>query len=99
MMNRVKTSFYRLFLGECGGKYNQNKGYITSPGFPEKYPNGKECMHSISVPDDKVVKLAFNRLVRFNIKSLSRLTDCEKFFSLRQIEVFNIRLRFKHILI
>ncbi|CAB3979049.1 A disintegrin and metallo ase with thrombospondin motifs 6-like [Paramuricea clavata] len=48
--------------GECGGEHSQNKGFITSPGFPDNYPNGKECMHSIIVPNDKVVKLVFKSL-------------------------------------
>jgi hypothetical protein len=58
-------SFFSTFPGDCGGEHTETKGFITSPGFPDKYPNGKECMHSIIVPNEKVVKLVFKRSVVF----------------------------------
>lgn len=62
---RNKSPLFLHVSGECGGEHKKNEGFITSPGFPNNYPNGKECIHSIVVPDDKIVKLVFRRLIYF----------------------------------
>ncbi len=60
-LSTINSLLSVYFSGECGGKHSENEGFITSPGFPDNYPNGKECMHSITVSIDKVVKLVFKR--------------------------------------
>ena len=41
------------------GNYNASGGIITSPGFPFKYQNEKECIYTISVPQNNIIRIFF----------------------------------------
>jgi cubilin len=43
----------------CGGEINQEHGSITSPGFPGKYPNNRNCFWNINVSPGKRIVLHF----------------------------------------
>ena len=39
-----------LLLGACGGKFNTSSGLLTSPSYPDKYPDYAYCYYTISQP-------------------------------------------------
>lgn len=45
---------------ECGdgGSLSANGGMITSPSFPDNYPDNADCVYTISQPPDTVVILS-----------------------------------------
>ncbi|XP_011500246.1 PREDICTED: cubilin-like, partial [Ceratosolen solmsi marchali] len=47
----------------CGGDINQEHGSITSPGFPGKYPNNRNCYWNIHVSAGKRIALHFTSLM------------------------------------
>ncbi|XP_071785749.1 tolloid-like protein 2 isoform X1 [Asterias amurensis] len=42
--------------------YGQRQGVITSPGFPNPYPNNQDCSYFVGVPDAKKVEITINAL-------------------------------------
>ena len=47
--NSTKTKpdiTYRI--GECGGSFKTQKGVMTSPLYPEKFPNEADCVYTIT---------------------------------------------------
>ena len=36
---------------ECGGAFTAPHGFLTSPSYPENYPNGADCTYIISQPN------------------------------------------------
>ena len=44
-------------LLECGEYYNSSTGNVTSPGYPNNYPNNAECYYEISAPAGERVVL------------------------------------------
>ena len=45
--------------GACGGKFTTPKGLLTSPSYPERYPDNADCVYSISQPAGTVILLNF----------------------------------------
>ena len=43
----------------CGGTFRGLSGVIKSPGYPLYYPNQKECIYDIEVPDGKDYTIKF----------------------------------------
>eukprot|EP00795_Rhopilema_esculentum_P010253 gene10253-18947_t len=43
--------------GNCGGNITGLHGSFSSPNYPNHYPNNKECLSQVTVPDGKVVRL------------------------------------------
>ena len=43
----------------CGGFFTSLIGNITSPGFPNNYPNNARCTYEIYVPSDRRIVLEF----------------------------------------
>ena len=52
---------------KCGGTYSNASGVLTSPSYPNKYPDVTECIHLISQPNGRYV----------NITILSMDIDCQ----------------------
>ena len=46
----------------CGGIYSASSGQLTSPYFPNNYPNDKNCTYIITRPDDDVISLQFDMI-------------------------------------
>ncbi|KAJ8039372.1 Cubilin [Holothuria leucospilota] len=44
---------------QCDESVFFEEGYLTSPGFPELYPNNFECVYSIVAPPGQIVRLSF----------------------------------------
>jgi len=52
----------------CGGVYTAESGNITSPYYPDPYPNNKECVYIIRQPEGSTITLSFQR---FNVEASS----------------------------
>lgn len=61
-----------LLLG-CGGILHNNEGSITSPNFPNEYPNNAECIWEIRVADGYHIGLVF--VERFHLEDRN---NCDK---------------------
>ena len=48
--------------GKCGGYFFTPDGILTSPSFPDKYPNYADCYYYISQPTGSQIKLNFHTL-------------------------------------
>lgn len=52
-----------LFCAACGGfiELNDNDppGYITSPNYPENYPQNTDCIWVVTVPNGESVRIDF----------------------------------------
>ncbi|XP_069077862.1 astacin-like metalloendopeptidase isoform X2 [Pleurodeles waltl] len=55
---------------ECGGSFTRDNGVITSPGFPEAYPNSVDCVWSILAPVGQQIQLEFTSF------DVERFPDC-----------------------
>ena len=53
--------------GKCGGSFSATNGHITSPSYPDKYPDESVCIYRISQPNGTVIKL--------NLRSMD-IGDC-----------------------
>ena len=42
-------------IGECGGILSSPRGILTSPLYPDNYPDNAECTYLISQPIGKVI--------------------------------------------
>lgn len=55
---KFKTAGYLLYL-DCGGALNDEKGIVTSPGYPKSVTGRTICTWSITVPEGGRVKFEF----------------------------------------
>ena len=56
---------------ECGGNYSSPSGEITSPSYPNSYPDNSDCLH--------VISLARGIYVNFTVTHMD--TDCDAYES------------------
>ena len=49
-------------MGACGGNFTTPSGILTSPSYPENYPNNAECIYTISQPNGTVINLSVTDL-------------------------------------
>ena len=77
-LEQIKRSFARLISDNCGGNFSTDIGTFSSPNYPADYPDNKECVTTITVNPNKVVKLNFHRYSRYWIGILAIRTtgDC-----------------------
>ena len=50
--------------GDCGGVFKDINGHITSPAYPNIYPNNASCIYIISQPNDTYIEL---KILQFNL--------------------------------
>lgn len=58
-----------LFFAVCGGKFEDDNSFITSPWYPNAYEDNKLCLYDIEAPLGKSIVLNFTN---FNIEA-----DCD----------------------
>ena len=54
------TITYRI--GACGGNFSTPEGTLTSPYYPDKYPDGTDCVYTIARPAGTTIQLYFHSL-------------------------------------
>ena len=45
--------------GECGGTFSLPFGILTSPSYPQNYPDNADCIYIISQPIGNAITLSF----------------------------------------
>ncbi|XP_061841495.2 suppressor of tumorigenicity 14 protein-like [Nerophis lumbriciformis] len=70
---RATYSQVSLAPPDCGGTLSGDAGFFSSPFFPSSYPPGSVCVWSIQVPEDKSVKVEFQKFYVGNDS-----TDCSR---------------------
>ena len=50
--------------GDCGGIFNDRNGHLTSPAYPNLFPNRDSCVYKILQPNDTYIKL---KILQFNL--------------------------------
>ena len=48
--------------GECGGNFTTPNGLLTSPSYPDNYPNTADCVYTISQPFGTIIALTFHSM-------------------------------------
>lgn len=46
-------------IGSCGGSVITPQGLLTSPSYPDSYPNDAECIYTISRPEMTYINITF----------------------------------------
>merc|ERR1711879_543538 len=46
-------------FGACGGNFTTPQGIITSPSYPDNYPDNADCIYTISQPYGVTILLNF----------------------------------------
>ena len=47
-------------IGSCGGAVTTAQGLLTSPSFPDSYPNDVDCNYTISRPDQTFINITIS---------------------------------------
>ncbi|XP_075423376.1 embryonic protein UVS.2-like [Ascaphus truei] len=59
----------------CGGTFSSDNGVVTSPGYPEKYPNSVDCIFPILAPVGYKIKMTFTNFRLELVSSCSVSSD------------------------
>ena len=49
-------------IGECGGSFTTPKGLLTSPLYPNNYPDNADCVYTISLSKGNHILLTFQSM-------------------------------------
>ena len=49
-------------FGECGGSFTTPKGLLTSPLYPNNYPDNADCVYTISMSTGIYIVLTFQSM-------------------------------------
>ncbi len=55
----ISHILFCLLSTVCGGNYHASTGVIHSPGWPNHYGHGRECIWNIRVPPGQQIMLNF----------------------------------------
>ena len=55
---QIEYNTYQLFTS-CGGNFSDPSGIITSPNYPNPYPNLADCIYLISQPKGTYINISF----------------------------------------
>ena len=59
-VNDVSQSSYNI--GACGGSLTMPNGTLTSPSYPDNYPDNADCVYTISQPNGTAIVLTFQSM-------------------------------------
>jgi len=62
-----------VYNTSCGGIYNDSTGIVTSPNYPNDYPESIQCQYKFIAPKGYVVEIIF---MQFEIDSKENENDC-----------------------
>ena len=51
---------WSIRLGSCGGTITTQHGLLTSPSYPENYPNDVECIYTILRPKNTYINITIS---------------------------------------
>lgn len=68
------VSHWSFNSGSCDASFTTPNGIITSPSYPDKYPNRANCVYTISQPTGTVILLNFH-IMNTEEKSYGRCYD------------------------
>ena len=69
---------------ECGGHFPAPHGFLTSPSYPENYPNGADCTYIISQPNGTYVNMTILDLdLEFTVDLFFGFGGCKDFLQIR----------------
>ena len=57
---------------DCDGSFSDTSGFITSPSFPNEYPNNADCTYIITEPQSAYVQLT---VISFDISCENEKSD------------------------
>ena len=60
------------YVSDCGGSFSDTSGFITSPSFPNQYPNNADCIYIITEPQSAYVLL---RVISLDIRCHTDKSD------------------------
>jgi len=60
-VKRAQSATKNPYVAKCGGTFRDLYGVIQSPEFPLYYPNRKQCMYDIEVPENHTIKITCER--------------------------------------
>ena len=49
-------------FGECDGYFATPNGFLTSPSYPDNYPDNSDCVYAISQPTGNIIVLTFHSM-------------------------------------
>ena len=49
-------------FGECDGSFFTKNGILTSPSYPDNYPDNADCVYTISQPTGTAIVLTFHSM-------------------------------------
>ena len=49
-------------IGESGGTFKIQNGILTSPSYPDNYPNNADWVYTISQPTGNIIMLTFHSM-------------------------------------
>ena len=49
-------------IGECGGSFTTPNGILTSPSYPDNYPDNADCVYTISQPSGTAIVLTVHSM-------------------------------------
>ena len=55
----TNVSQWTFTRGTCGGSFTTQNGILTSPSYPDNYPDNADCIYTISQPIGTVIMLNF----------------------------------------
>ena len=56
----IETAPMTFRIGSCGGTIKTLQGILTSPSYPDSYPNDIECIYNISLPSMLKINMTFS---------------------------------------
>ena len=67
-------------IGSCGGQFSTPGGILTSPSYPDNYPNDADCVYSITRPNGTCVNL---KVMAVDVEERGPFSGCYDYLEIR----------------
>ena len=75
-----------FFFVACGEALNGSSGFLTSPNFPNNFPQNLDCAWNITVPVGQIIRLTF---LNFTLEP-NQQTDCKGNLGGARVSITNV---------